>query len=52
MTRNINLLKEKINVVEDIIEQIDQDILNPNVLTSMLLNKIIATCNNITNSDF
>lgn len=52
MTRNLELLKEKVNALEPLIEQIEQDILDPNVLTGMALRKLIATCNNLINRDF
>ena len=52
MTKSIELTVEKIKVVSELIILLEEDILNPDVLTHQMLKGLIVTCQHLINSDF
>ena len=52
MTKAIELNVEKIKVVSELIILLEEDILNPNVVTRQMLKGLIMTCQELIYSDF
>ena len=52
MTKSIELTEEKIIVVKELIKHLEEDIVNPTMLTRQMLGGLIMHCKELINSDF
>ena len=52
MTSGIKITEEKIRVVKELIKHLEEDIVNPTMLTRQMLGGLIMHCKELINSDF